>query len=226
MHLTGMHIARLRSRRYPARICSRCAGSPRGDRGIRTSPATRGTHRLRKHASIEHVGGRPHARNNERPNPQPHPVPGDRGSGRSRRTERAPNRLQPEGALRRRGSVMSLPGRALRRLTSTPQLYESSPVYPPTGDAVAFIRGALHADDLLWITDLDGRERALTPSGGYLMNVVWSPSTRRTAACNHSATPAAIRTPRSRPIAALWSATDAQPQLSGFADGTASSSGL
>jgi Tol biopolymer transport system component len=54
-------------------------------------------------------------------------------------------------------------------------------VYPPTGDAVAFIRGALHADDLLWITDLDGRERALTPSGGYLMNVVWSPNGQRLA---------------------------------------------
>jgi Tol biopolymer transport system component len=96
----------------------------------------------------------------------------------------APNGRQIVFSRRDRGEdlfTLTLPGRRVERLTSTPSQYESSPVYSPAGDAVAFVRGTLHDDDAIWIVDLAGRERRLTTESGFKSGLAWSPDGRRLA---------------------------------------------
>lgn len=77
--------------------------------------------------------------------------------------------------------TLTIPGRRLARLTSTPAQYESAPIYSPAGDAVAFVRGTLHHDDAIWIVDRSGRERRLTTESGFKSGLAWSPDGRRLA---------------------------------------------
>jgi Tol biopolymer transport system component len=75
--------------------------------------------------------------------------------------------------------TVTLGPRRLARLTFSPRQYESGPVYSPSGDAVAFVRGTLHNDDAVWIVGRAGGERRLTAEGGFISGLAWSPDGTR-----------------------------------------------